>query len=102
MTEALVTMTQKALGCLGVIDSNGLLVGIITDGDLRRHMGPDLLAAMAGQVMTPTPKTIKATTLASAALDMLNKSRITALFVVERGRPIGLVHVHDLLRASVA
>jgi arabinose-5-phosphate isomerase len=102
MTEALVTMTQKALGCLGVIDSNGLLVGIITDGDLRRHMGPDLLTAMAGQVMTPTPKTIKATTLASAALDMLNKSRITALFVVERGRPIGLVHVHDLLRASVA
>lgn len=102
MTEALVTMTQKALGCLGVVDGNGQLVGIITDGDLRRHMGPTLLTAMAGQVMTPTPKTIKPTTLASAALDILNKSRITTLFVVERGKPIGLVHVHDLLRASVA
>jgi arabinose-5-phosphate isomerase len=102
MTEALVTMTQKALGCLGVVDGNGQLVGIITDGDLRRHMGPALLSAMAGQVMTPTPKTIKPTTLASAALDTLNKSRITTLFVVERGKPIGLVHVHDLLRASVA
>ena len=102
MTEALVTMTQKALGCLGVVDGNGQLVGIITDGDLRRHMGPELLAAMAGQVMTPTPKTIKPTTLASSALDILNKSRITTLFVVERGKPIGLVHVHDLLRASVA
>jgi len=102
MTEALVTMTQKALGCLGVVDGNGQLIGIITDGDLRRHMGPTLLTAMAGQVMTPTPKTIKPTTLASAALDILNKSRITTLFVVERGKPIGLVHVHDLLRASVA
>lgn len=102
MTEALVTMTQKALGCLGVVDGNGQLVGIITDGDLRRHMGPTLLTAMAGQIMTPTPKTIRTTTLASAALDILNKSRITTLFVVERGKPIGLVHVHDLLRASVA
>lgn len=102
MTRALVTMTQKALGCLGVVDGDGKLVGIITDGDLRRHMGPDLLAATAGQIMTPNPKAIKATTLASSALDILNKSRITALFVVESGRPVGLVHVHDLLRASVA
>ena len=102
MTGALVTMTQKALGCLGVIDGGGKLVGIITDGDLRRHMGPDLLAATAGQIMTPNPKTIRATALASSALDILNKSRITALFVVEGGRPVGVVHVHDLLRASVA
>ena len=102
MTEALVTMTKKALGCLGIVDGNGQLVGIITDGDLRRHMGPTLLTSMAGQVMTPSPKTIKPTTLASSALDILNKSRITTLFVVERGKPIGLVHVHDLLRASVA
>lgn len=102
MTAALVTMTQKALGCLGVIDGDGRLVGIVTDGDLRRHMGPELLAATAGQIMTPNPKTIKPTALASSALDILNKSRITALFVVEGGRPVGLVHVHDLLRASVA
>jgi arabinose-5-phosphate isomerase len=102
MTGALVTMTQKALGCLGVIDGSGKLIGVITDGDLRRHMGPDLLLATAGQIMTPNPKTIRATALASSALDILNKSRITALFVVEGGRPVGVVHVHDLLRASVA
>lgn len=102
MTGALVTMTQKALGCLGIVDGDSKLVGIITDGDLRRHMGPGLLTATAGQIMTPNPKTIKATSLASAALDILNKSRITTLFVVDAGRPIGLVHVHDLLRASVA
>lgn len=102
MTSALVTMTQKALGCLGIIDGDGKLVGVITDGDLRRHMGPNLLSMTAGQIMTPNPKSIKPTALASSALDILNKSRITALFVVEGGRPIGLVHVHDLLRASVA
>ncbi len=102
MTSALVTMTQKALGCLGIVDGDGKLVGIITDGDLRRHMGPNLLTVTAGQIMTPNPKSIKPTALASSALDILNKSRITALFVVESGRPVGLVHVHDLLRASVA
>ncbi len=102
MSGALVTMTQKALGCLGIVDGDGKLVGIITDGDLRRHMGPNLLSATAGQIMTSNPKTIKATALASSALDILNKSRITTLFVVDAGRPIGLVHVHDLLRASVA
>ena len=102
MSGALVTMTQKALGCLGIVDGDGKLVGIITDGDLRRHMGPNLLTATAGQIMTSNPKTIKATALASSALDILNKSRITTLFVVDAGRPIGLVHVHDLLRASVA
>lgn len=102
MTSALVTMTQRALGCLGILDGNGKLVGIITDGDLRRHMGPNLLSVTAGQIMTPNPKTIKPTALASSALDILNKSRITALFVVDGGRPVGLVHVHDLLRASVA
>ena len=102
MTSALVIMTQKALGCLGILDGDGKLVGIITDGDLRRHMGPNLLTVTAGQIMTPNPKSIKPTALASSALDILNKSRITALFVVEGGRPVGLVHVHDLLRASVA
>jgi arabinose-5-phosphate isomerase len=65
-------------------------------------MGPTLLSATAGQIMTSNPKTIKATALASSALDILNRSRITTLFVVDAGRPIGLVHVHDLLRASVA
>ncbi len=102
MSRALVTMTSKALGCLGIVDHSGKFVGIITDGDLRRHMGADLLAATTAQIMTRRPKTIAPTMLASAALEQINASRITALFVVENDRPVGIVHVHDLLRAGVA
>ncbi|HEX2448198.1 MAG TPA: KpsF/GutQ family sugar-phosphate isomerase [Methyloceanibacter sp.] len=102
MAEAIVTMTEKALGCLGVIDENGYLKGIITDGDLRRHMGDGLLARLAHEIMTPAPKTVTPDLLASAALEMINAGRITALFVVENGRPVGIIHVHDLLRAGVA
>ncbi len=102
MGQALLTMTQKAFGCLGVVDGEGKLVGIITDGDLRRHMGDRLMQATTGDIMTKRPKTISPGMLASAALDQLNKSRITALFVVDKGKPVGIVHVHDLLRAGVA
>ena len=101
MTEAIVTMTQKAFGCLGVVDAKGRLIGASTDGDLRRHMGDDLLGATAGQIMTRRPKSIRPDLLASAALKQLNASRITALFVVEKGVPIGIIHVHDLLRAGL-
>jgi arabinose-5-phosphate isomerase len=101
MSEAIVVMTEKALGCLGVVDENGLLKGIITDGDLRRHMGNGLLEQRAGEIMTPEPKTVSPDLLASAALEMLNASKITTLFVVEDGRPVGIVHVHDLLRVGV-
>ena len=102
MGQALVTMTAKALGCLGIVDSEGRFVGIITDGDLRRHMGKDLLTSTAAQIMTRKPKTIAPTLLASAALEQINTSRITALFVVDKGLPVGLVHVHDLLRLGLA
>ncbi len=102
MGQALVTMTAKALGCLGIIDANGRFVGIVTDGDLRRHMGADLLNSTVGQIMTRKPKTIASTLLASAALEQINTSRITALFVVDKGIPVGVVHVHDLLRLGVA
>lgn len=102
MTQAIVTMTQKALGCLGVVDAQGHFVGIITDGDLRRHMGGNLLNATAGQIMTRRPKTIPSTLLATAALEQINASRITVLFVVENGMPVGVLHVHDLLRLGVA
>lgn len=102
MSEALVIMTAKSLGCLGVIDGKGKLVGVVTDGDLRRHMGADLLKAPVSKIMTKKPKTIGPGLLASAALELLNASRITALFVVEKGKPVGVVHVHDLLRAGVA
>ncbi len=102
MSQALLTMTQKAFGCLGVVDADGKLIGVITDGDLRRHMGPDLPTRTTSSIMTKRPKTIGPRVLTSAALDVINTSRITALFVVEKSRPIGILHVHDLLRAGVA
>ncbi len=102
MGEALVIMTEKSFGCLGVIDADGSLAGIITDGDLRRNMGPELTTARTGEIMTRNPKTISPDTLASAALEVINSMSITALFVVEDGKPAGIVHIHDLLRAGVA
>lgn len=102
MSAALVTMTQKAFGCLGVVDGKGRLVGVITDGDLRRHMGANLLTARTAEIMTKKPKFVSPDMLASAALELLNSSRITALFVVDKAKPVGIVHVHDLLRAGVA
>jgi arabinose-5-phosphate isomerase len=95
-------MTEKALGCLGVVDGDGRLSGIVTDGDLRRNMGDGLLARRAADIMTAGPKTVSPELLASAALEIINSSKITALFVVEDGKPVGLIHIHDLLRAGVA
>jgi arabinose-5-phosphate isomerase len=102
MSDALVVMTQKSFGCLGVTDDGGRLVGIITDGDLRRHMSHELVDLPVAEVMTPTPHTVAPDTLASEALEMLNAMKITSLFVVdEASRPVGLVHIHDLLRIGV-
>jgi len=102
MSEALVLMTEKSFGCLGVVDDAGRLAGILTDGDLRRNMGDGLLSAKLAGVMTRNPKTVRPDTLASAALNSLNTAKITALFVVEDKRPVGIVHIHDLLRLGVA
>ena len=102
MSDAVLEMSAKGFGCVGVTDGGGKLVGIITDGDLRRHMGRDLLAAPVDGVMTRKPKTIRPDQLVSEALELINTMKITALFVVERERPVGIVHVHDLLRAGVA
>jgi arabinose-5-phosphate isomerase len=102
MSEALVTMTQKSFGCLGVVDGKGRLVGMITDGDLRRHMGPELLKARVCDIMTKKPNTLSPDTLASAALQEINALKRTQMFVVDKGKPVGVVHVHDLLRAGVA
>jgi arabinose-5-phosphate isomerase len=102
MAEALVIMTQKSFGCLGIVDDHGKLIGILTDGDLRRHMSRGLIDQMIADVMTPKPHTITPEMLASEALEHLNTAKITALFVVDgENRPIGLVHVHDLLRQGV-
>lgn len=101
MDAALVVMTTKAFGCLGIVGPDGRLAGIITDGDLRRHMGADLVKRTAGEIMTCNPKSTTPETLASAALEMMNAARITALFVVKDGKPVGIVHVHDFLRAGI-
>lgn len=105
MDRALLRITEKRFGCLGVTDAAGRLVGIVTDGDLRRHMGPDLLARQVEEVMTPDPRTIAPDALAAEALHAMNaRGRlVTALFVVDpAGHPVGILHVHDVLRAGVA
>jgi arabinose-5-phosphate isomerase len=102
MSEALVEISTKSFGCVGIIDPAGLLVGIITDGDLRRHMRHDLLDTRVEQVMTRAPKTLLGDQLASEALELLNSSKITAAIVIDNGKPIGIVHLHDLLRVGVA
>jgi arabinose-5-phosphate isomerase len=102
MSEAIVEMTAKGFGCVGITDTGGKLAGIITDGDLRRHMGPDLLSAQVDDVMTKNPKVVSGDQLVSEALELLNASKITAVFVLDAGRPVGIVHLHDLLRAGVA
>ena len=102
MAVALVEMTAKSLGCVVIIDAAGRLHGIITDGDLRRHMRPDLIEARVEDIMTKGPDTVRPDQLASEALEFLNSANKTQLIVVENGRPVGIVHVHDLLRAGVA
>jgi arabinose-5-phosphate isomerase len=102
MSKAIVEMSAKGFGCVAVIDADGKLAGVITDGDLRRHMRDDLLQAPVDEVMTVSPKTVRPDQLASEALQLLNASKITALIVVEKDRPVGIVHFHDLLRAGVA
>lgn len=102
VADALLIMTAKSFGCVGVVAPDGRLVGIVTDGDLRRHMGPDLLTARVDAIMTRGPKTVPPDVFASAALELLNAAKITAIFVVEADKPVGLIHIHDLLRVGVA
>jgi len=101
MSDALVEMSSKGFGCVGIVDIRGRIVGIVTDGDLRRHMRPDLMTALVDDVMTKHPKTISQDLLASEALEILNSSKITALIVTDANKPIGIVHLHDILRAGV-
>jgi len=101
MSDALVEMSSKGFGCVGIVDARGLIVGIVTDGDLRRHMRPDLMTALVDDVMTRNPKTIGRDLLASEALEILNSSKITALIVTDAKKPVGIVHLHDILRAGV-
>jgi arabinose-5-phosphate isomerase len=103
MADAILVMTAGSFGCVGVLDAGGTLVGIVTDGDLRRNMDDDLLGRSVDEVMTPTPLTIRGNALAAEALGTMNTMAITSLFVLDEGaRPVGIVHIHDCLRAGVA
>jgi arabinose-5-phosphate isomerase len=102
MSSAIIEMSSKTFGCVGAVDAQGHLIGIITDGDLRRHMGADLLAQQVGAVMTARPLTIGAHALAAEAVRIMNEHSITTLFVVAEEKPVGIIRLHDCLRAGVA
>ena len=103
MADAILEMSAKSFGCVGVTDASGRLIGIVTDGDLRRHMGDDLLRTSVDRVMSRQPKTIRAQALAAEALGRMNQESITSLFAVDAERhPLGILHIHDCLRAGIA
>ncbi len=104
MSEALIEMTAKSLGCIAITDADGRLAGVITDGDLRRGMKrPHLLSQSVEDVMTRSPRTIRATALASEGVGIMHENKVTSLFVLDDAqRPVGLLHIHDCLRAGVA
>lgn len=106
LKETFGVMTEKGFGAIGLVDGQGVLAGIITDGDIRRHISDDLLSKTAGDIMTRTPKTVRPETLVGEAMGIMNDvtqsfRRITCLFVVTRdGKPAGILHLHDCLRAG--
>jgi arabinose-5-phosphate isomerase len=102
MSDAVVEMSAKGLGCVCIVNGAGEVAGIITDGDLRRHMRPDLLTASVDDIMTNQPRTVPPSMLATEMLEVLNTRKITTLIVTEANKPVGIVHLHDLLRAGVA
>ena len=104
MQEALLVMTSKMLGCVGIIDNSGKLVGIITDGDLRRWLTSDVLNKKVSDVMTKNPKVVSPDILAAEALNIMNNTGrgITQLFAVQDGKPVGIIHIHDCLRIGAA
>src|SRR6202521_5003109 len=105
MSDALVEMTAKGFGCVGIVDGRGQIAGIVTDGDLRRQMRPDLMTALVDEVMTKNPKTIAPGMLATEFMRESvesSKPAVTVLIVAEGKKPVGIVHVHDVLRAGVA
>lgn len=102
MSEALIEMSAKGFGCVGVIGTDGTLTGIVTDGDLRRRMSADLTTRTVADVMTAGVKALYPEALASEALHFMNEKKITNVFVVDEGKPVGVLHIHDCLRAGVA
>ena len=101
MSDVLIDMSQKGFGCIGVQNARGALVGIITDGDLRRNMKDNILKKYAADIMTQSPKTIAPHNLAASALAIMNKAEITSLFVLKNKKPVGFLHIHDFLRHGI-
>jgi arabinose-5-phosphate isomerase len=105
MRDVLIAIAEHRFGCVGVTDKKGALVGIVTDGDLRRHMGGDILDMKASDVMTRAPKIVTPDELAAEALATMNEKKITQLFVLDpknkARKPIGILHIHDCLRAGL-
>ena len=101
MHETLLEMTSKRLGCVGFVDDNGNLVGMLTDGDLRRCLSPDILSKKAYDVMTKNPKVISPDAMASEAVKLMNEKKITNVFAVIDGKPVGVIHIHDCLDNGV-
>jgi arabinose-5-phosphate isomerase len=103
MDKVLIIMTEKRLGCAGIVDAKGALTGIITDGDIRRHMNDGLTQRAARDIMTLSPMTISARLLAAEALKNLNEKQRTQAFIVDKDqKPVGVIHLHDLLRVGIA
>ena len=101
MTELVEIISAGGFGCAGITDENGLLKGIITDGDIRRHFTSDAQSKTAADIMTKHPRTAHPETLAGDVLAYMSKNKITALFVIENERPVGIIHVHDCLSIGV-
>ncbi len=103
MSEAVIEMSSKGFGVVGIVDEHGALIGVITDGDLRRHMAGDLLSQPVEEVMSHNPRVVKGDVLASAAMEFMQEHKVTVLFLVDEAQmPVGILHIHDLLRAGVA
>ena len=102
ISAAVKIISEKGFGCVGIVGKSGELSGIITDGDLRRHINKPMADLNVEDVMTSNPRTIASTTLASAAVAVMNEKKFTVLFVLDDKKPVGLIHMHDLLKAGVA
>ncbi len=98
MSKALLTMTRKSFGCVGVVDNNNMVIGIITDGDLRRKLNSKLFEKKAYEIMTKKPLLVNSEMLVGEAINLMNKNKITSLFICDKRKPIGIIHIHDLLR----
>ena len=100
MSKALITMTKKSFGCIGVINNKNEIVGIITDGDLRRKLNSKFFEKQALEIMTKNPTLANKNMLVGEAINLMNTKKITSLFICDNKKPLGIVHIHDLLRLS--